>query len=615
MTEDILPKLAAIVVLGVGAQWLAWRLRLPSILLLLVAGFVAGPATGLLDPDDMFGSLLVPAVSLAVGLILFEGGLSLRLTDLRGVRGVVRNLVTVGALATWAIAALSAHVIIGLDLRVAVLLGSILVVTGPTVIGPLLDLVRPMGQTGPILRWEGIVIDPIGAMLAVLVFEGISGGGVREVAGEAALGVVKTIGVGAFIGVGAGAALALCLRHYWIPDGLNNPVTLAAVIAAVTASNVLQEESGLLTAVVMGMMLSNQRTFAVRRIVEFKESLRVLLIGGLFVVLSARLELSTLESVGPKTIAFIAVMILIARPLSVLVSTWGSKLTVQERVFLASVAPRGIVAAAVASIFSLRLGEEQTPDADSLVSVTFFAIVGTIAVYGLASTVVARALGLSRANPQGVLIVGAHPWARRIAAALGENGFATALVDSNWRNVADGRMEGLPVHYGSALSDFEPGEIDLGGLGQLLALTPNDSVNALAAQHFSEVFGRAHLYQVAPRQASEAGREHIAEHLRGRVLWGNELTFSRMQDLFDSGAVLKTTNISEEFDYEDFVALYGDSAVILFVITPRGDLIVPAADASAIPSAGDILVSLVPASAENEGGREATTSSRVTEVT
>src|SRR3990172_5974933 len=207
MTEDILPKLAAIVVLGVGAQWLAWRLRLPSILLLLVAGFVAGPATGLLDPDDMFGSLLVPAVSLAVGLILFEGGLSLRLTDLRGVRGVVRNLVTVGALVTWAIAALSAHVIIGLDLRVAVLLGSILVVTGPTVIGPLLDLVRPMGQTGPILRWESIVIDPIGAMLAVLVFEGISGGGVREVAGEAALGVVKTIGVGAFIGVGAGAAL------------------------------------------------------------------------------------------------------------------------------------------------------------------------------------------------------------------------------------------------------------------------------------------------------------------------------------------------------------------------------------------------------------------------
>lgn len=593
MTEDIPPKLAAVFVLGVGAQWLAWRFRVPSILLLLLAGFVVGPATGLLDPDEIFGDLLIPAVSLSVGLILFEGGLSLRLSDLRGVRGVVRNLVTIGALVTWFVATLSAHVIIGMDFRVAVLLGAILVVTGPTVIGPLLDLVRPTGQAGPILRWEGIVIDPIGAMLAVLVFEAISGGGPRDVAGDAVLGVARTLAIGTLVGAGAGAALGLALRRYWIPDILDSPVTLAAVVATVAASNELQDESGLLSAVVMGFVLSNQGTGAVKHIIEFKESLRVLLIGGLFIVLSARLESSSLEAVGPESAAFVAVLILIARPLSVLVSAWRSRLSVQDRLLLASVAPRGIVAAAVASIFSLRLAEEGISDAEILAPVTFIAIVGTILVYGLASTSVSRRLGLSRANPQGVLIVGAHRWARLIARALSERGFAAALVDSNWRNVADGRMEGLTVHYGSALSAFEPGEIDLGGLGRVLAMTSNDGVNSLAAQHFAGVFGRASVYQLASRHAREGGRKDIPEHLRGRILWGVELNFGRLQTLFDSGAVIKMTNISEEFGYDDFLARYGGDAITLFVVTRGGDLTIPSADAPATPSAGDILVSIV----------------------
>ena len=612
MTEDILAKLAVIVVLGVGAQWLAWRLRLPSILLLLVAGYVAGPATGTLDPDDIFGDLLAPAVSLSVGLILFEGGLSLRWSEVRGVRGVVRNLVTAGALVTWVAAAALAHVIIGIDLRVAVLLGAILVVTGPTVIGPLLDLVRPTGQVGPILRWEGIIIDPIGAMMAVLVFESISGGGTREVVGDAILGVAQTLAVGVSFGAIAGAVLGLSLRRYWIPDTLNNAVTLASVVATIALSNELQEESGLLAAVVMGIILSNQRTGAIKRIVEFKESLRVLLIGGLFIVLAARLDASSLESVGPATAGFVALLILVVRPLSVFVSTWRSKLTIQERVFLAGVAPRGIVAAAVASIFSLRLAEQEIRDADSLVAVTFIAIVGTILVYGLASAVLARELGLSRSNPQGVLIVGAHPWARKLAAVLRERGFAATLVDSNWRNVSDGRMEGLTVHWGSALSDFEPGAIDLGELGQLLALTPNDGVNALAAQHFSEVFGRARIYQLAPRDSREAVRELIAEHLRGRTLWREELTFTRLQDLFDSGAVIKATNISEAFSYEHFVSRYGDGAVSLFVITRRGELVVPAADTTVTPSPGDVLVSLV-MPMEDNGVRDDGSAAPVTE--
>jgi NhaP-type Na+/H+ or K+/H+ antiporter len=602
MTEDLLPELAAIIVLGVGAQWLAWRLRFPSILLLLIAGFVAGPVAGLLDPDEMFGSLLAPTISLSVGVILFEGGLSLRLSELRGVGHVVRNLVTVGALITWVIGAGAAYLIVGLDLRIAILLGAILVVTGPTVVGPLLEQVRPTGRAGSILRWEGIVIDPLGAILAVLVFETIAGSGVQEAASDAVVGLTRALAVGFALGAAAGALLALALRRYLIPDHLQNTVALAAVIGTVAGCNELQEESGLLAAVVMGFVLSNQSAVPVRHIIEFKENLRVLLIGGLFIVLAARLDTGGLEEIWLETVAFVVVLIVVARPLATLASTWRSGLSAAEQAFLSAMAPRGIVAAAVASIFSLRLAEEGLPDATLLADVSFAAIAGTIAVYGLGATPIARQLGLAQANPQGVLLVGAHGWARQIAKALSAEGFAVKLVDSNWRNVSDGRVEGLSVLYGSALSDFEPGEIDLGGIGQMLALTPNDGVNALAVQRFAEVFGRAKVYQLAPKGTKEGRREPIRRDIRGRILWGPDVTFARVQEQSEAGASVKVTNISDEFTYEDFRARYGPRALALFLITPGGDLVALSADSAAAPTPGDKLVSLlIPGEGTEEG--------------
>ncbi len=268
MTEHLLVGLAGIIILGIGAQWLAWRLRLPSILLLLLFGFAAGPATGFLDPDALLGDLLPPVVSLSVAVILFEGGLSLSFTELRQIGTVVRNLVSVGALVTWLVTAGAAHFILDLSAALAVLLGAILVVTGPTVIVPLLRHVRPVGPVNSILKWEGILIDPIGAMLAVLVFEAILAGGFQEATTLALTGVLNTVVIGGVNGVLGAMVLTFLLKRYWIPDFLHNAFSLMVVVGAFTASNVMQAESGLLAVIVMGMTLANQKMITVKHIVK-----------------------------------------------------------------------------------------------------------------------------------------------------------------------------------------------------------------------------------------------------------------------------------------------------------------------------------------------------------
>jgi NhaP-type Na+/H+ or K+/H+ antiporter len=556
MTEDVLIKLAAIIVVGVGAQWLAWRFRLPSILLLLVAGIIIGPITEFVNPDELLGDLLIPVVSLSVGLILFEGGLTLRFRDLPGVAGVIRNLITVGAAITWLIGALAAWALFDISLSLAILFGAIIIVTGPTVIGPLLDHVRPGGRVGPVLRWEGIIIDPIGAVLAVLVFEAILQDQLEEAAIDTIRAVAVTFVAGAAHGRAGAAVMVLVMRRYWIPDSLQNPVTLMLVLAAVTASDEVQEESGLLAATIMGIALANQRFVNVRHIVEFKENLRVLIIGGLFVILAARLTTDDITDVGLERIALLAVLILIARPLAVAVSTARSALDWKERAFLASMAPRGIVAAAIASVFALRLTEEGNEQAPVLVPLAFTVIVGTIAVYGLAATPIARWLGLSHANPQGILFIGGQQWARRIAKALHDQEVPILIVDSNRRNINDARMEGLPAYFGNILADYAIDEIDLTGLGRIASMTPNDEVNALAGQRFVPVFGRANVYQLPLRGEDDGRGAAVSSEQRGRILFGKGRNYGYLTQRFAAGAVVKTTDITEEFTYNDFLARY-----------------------------------------------------------
>ena len=598
MSQDVLLAVAGIVVLGIGAQLLAARLRLPSILLLLLVGFIAGPVTGFLEPDDLFGKLLFPLVSVCVALILYEGGLSLKLADLPKVGSVVRNLILLGALITWIISAAAAHLIFGLDWGLSTLLGAVLVVTGPTVIGPLLRHIRPTGSVGPILMWEGIVIDPIGAVLAVLVFEAI-GGGDQGTTAHFVVAVFKTIVLGGGVGLLAAGLLTLLIHRYWIPDFLQSAVSLMLVVAAFTGANLLQDESGLLAVTVMGIALANQKYADIKHIVEFKENLRVLLISSLFILLAARLQPDDLTGVALRGAAFVAVLVLVARPLAAYVSSARSDLPRNERLFLAWMAPRGIVAAAVSSVFAIRLQEQGYANAELLVPITFIVIIGTVAIYGLTSPLAAYRLGVADPNPQGVLLVGAHGWARALATLLQEKGIRVLLVDSNRGNIAAARMAGLPTYTGSILAEYAITEMRLGGIGRLLALTSNDWVNTLAVQRFTSVFGRAECYQLPP-QKEPAGKQTLHKHLHGRWLFAAGMTNAELERRFTGGDTVKATPLSDEFDFATFQVLYRESAVPLFVITESGKLKVITADQTSEPRAGQTLISLVPAEASGD---------------
>lgn len=603
-------SIAAVFVLGVSAQWIAWRYRVPSILLLLTFGFIAGPITGILDPAAMRAEWVFTFVALSIGIILFEGGLSLRLDELREVGGAVSRLITIGVLITWILASLASLFVLKLSLSISVLIGAILTVTGPTVIIPILRHIRPKGRIAALAKWEGITIDPIGAILAVLVLEALvlinepAGGTVGSVASHALEGLLLQFFVGVGIGVAGAGILVFLLRRRMVPDYLQNPMALMVVIAVFAVSDALQPESGLVATTAMGFLVANQRLVAVRRIVEFKEDLRVLLIAALFVMLAAQLDLGDIQYIGWEAIVFLLILMLFVRPAAVFLSMLGTRLYVKEKMFLSWLAPRGIVAAAVASLFTFRLAEIYPEESQFIVPIVFLVIIGTVAIYGLTISPVARWLGLAEPNPQGVLFIGAHDWARHIASALDQAGFSVLMVDTNPSNVASAREAGLHALRGNVLSESILDELDLSGIGRLIVLTPNDEVNSLTVVRFAQVFDSAEMYQLATRdkQRGKDADEKLAQHLRGRPLFGTGTNHASLTAQFAAGATVQTFPIENESTWSRLEAKYGSRMIPLFVVRGKNQLQVHSEDNGLPkPDPGNVLIALIDPPARKTG--------------
>jgi NhaP-type Na+/H+ or K+/H+ antiporter len=593
LNEHALLAAGLVLLFGLGSQWLAWRLRLPSILLLLLSGVFVGPVCGWLEPDVVLGELLFPFVSLSVAVILFEGGLSLKVKELRGVGRTLGLLIGVGGTVTLGLGFLAASWILGLEPRLALLLSAVFVVTGPTVIGPLLKTIRPRGAAAALAKWEGIVNDPIGASLALRVFEAFfagSDGGATSLA----LGLVlKTLAIGLFFGGGVGWLLGLLFRRHAIPDYLQSPSALATVVVVFVASDHMQGESGLLAVTVMGIVLGRLESASLRHLVEFKENLRVLLLSSLFVLLAARIELADLKALDVRAFAFVAALILVVRPFSVWAATLGSSLARGERLFLAWMAPRGIVAMAVVSLFALRLEERGIPGASGLVPVTFLVVVATVLVYGLTAGPLARRLGVAAERANGVLFAGASPIVRELARVLGELGIAARLVDTNRRAVAAARLAGLDAVQANALTDDIPDLIDLSAVGSVLAVTPNDEVNALIALEFAETFGRSNVYQL-PSRAEDPGEEpESSESLGGRQLFGQAIDFDTLADRYAEGATIKRTTLTETFGFDEYLAKNHERTTPLFLLQADLDLYPWAVEGTPKPRAGDTIIALV----------------------
>jgi NhaP-type Na+/H+ or K+/H+ antiporter len=603
---DVLVYLTLVITLGIVSQWVAWRAHLPAILLLLISGFLLLPVYEWCSGDQKLADQLIgddvlfPLVSLAVAVILFEGGLSLRFSELRGTGGVVFRLVTVGVFVTWILTTGVAWFLFDIDLAIATLLGAILTVSGPTVVGPLLRYVRPSPRVGSLAKWEGIVNDPVGAVLAVLVFEAVHSGAFSSAAMITIWAFLKT----AIVGVVGGGLTALVLvqlmRRYLIPDFLQNAAFLAAVVASFTASNLIQPEAGLVTVTFLGIALANQKSVTVKHVVEFKENLRVLLISILFILLASRLRWDDVQSLGWAGLFFVAALLGI-RFAAVFASTMGTDLLRRERIFLSCLHPRGIVAAAVSSLFALEiqrlahLGELPAPLAEQaqlLAPITFVVIVGTVAVYGLSISPIARRLGLAETSRDGILFAGAEGVVRAIAKSLHEEGCVVRLVDTNQQNISATRMEGLPTCYASILSEYVKEELDLGAIGRLVAMTPNDEVNTLAAMEFAEVFGRAGVYQLAPETNDGQQQVQVSPHLRARILFRQDVTSVRLRVRFATGAVVKKTPLTEEFTFDHFCEMYGSTAIPLFTIV-EGKVNIITADDQSTAQPGCTLISLV----------------------
>jgi len=589
MHDSPLLMIALLAGLCAICQWLAWRLKQPSIVFLLMAGLLVGPVLGVLDPKTQFGDALFPFVSIAVAIILFEGGLTLNLSDIKGHGAVVTRLISVGVLVTWILLSVTVHFVFNLSWQISFVFGSITVVSGPTVIKPLLRAVRPSEKIGHLLHWEGILIDPVGVFLALLVFEYVLLDQPGLAAPKIAIILAKLVGTGLLLGVTAGYAAETVLRRYLVPDFLKNVLTLMFVVIVYALSETVQHESGLLAVTVMGVWLANARGLHIHEILHFKENLTVLLISTLFILLAARLDLSNL----PFFLSGVAILIVVAqfviRPINVWICTLGSELTNRERLFIGWIAPRGIVAAAVSSLFALRLEEVGVPQTEYLVPLTFSLIIGTVVIQSFTAKRLADKLGISNPEPNGVLIHGVNGMSLTLATALRHHSIKVQFSDASWSSVRRARQSGFEAYHGNPTSGHAEENLDLQGIGKLFALSTNKDANALASIHFRTEFGSNSVFTLESASDDHAfERFDTANRHRANALFDDKLNYARMKKLVQEGEVVhvelsESDPAAEEVDNSDNLL---EDDLKMFAISKEGRLHVYGSAESISPKIG-----------------------------
>lgn len=565
-----IPPLLAVSLIGclcLVCQWLAWRFKLPAIVLLSLAGLVLGPISGVLDPAREFGMNLRTIISMAVAIILFDGGLNLRFKELKDLKRAVLQMVLIGAPLGWVFAASACHYVAGLTWPVAIVFGGILVVTGPTVIMPLLRQAKLKSRTAAVLKWEGIVNDPLGALFAVVAFEYfISPELQTNPASGFTILILKILFIG-LISFSIGRLLQYIFHRGLIPEFLKQPVVLMLVLLTYALANVLQDESGLVAVTVLGITLGNSNLANLEEMRRFKEYLSLLLISLVFILITATLRWADIGLLNWFSLAFIFVLLVIVRPLTVLLSTVHSGLTHKEQMFIGWIAPRGVVCAAVSGLFGPELVKHGFPDGAELVPLAFAIVFATVIGHGFTVAPWGKRLGLISANVEGLLIIGSNAFTVELGKKLQTLKIPVMIADNNWYYLRLAREAGLPNYYGEILSEDSEFRVELNQYSAVLAASNNPSYNALIGSRFSHEFSHEHIFRLAVEaQSNDASKVSSAAMHIDPILDG--LIQDEAIDRVKSGWKIKDVLISEQYSYKTYLEQNPDS-VPLASITPN----------------------------------------------
>lgn len=500
--------LAGIIILGILAQWVAWRIKVPAILPLILIGLAVGPLAPFWTPEGQ--SIIVPIydhesqsgifpgeylfyfVSLAIGIILFEGGLTLKRSEVKVVGPYVLKLITLGSLVTFVCAGLAAHWLMDLSWSISFLFSALIIVTGPTVIGPILQNLPLNRNVSAVLKWESILIDPLGALASVLVFEFIrSAHGGVEFTSHAFTSFFQILLNGLALGTIGALGMEQLFKRDWVPAYLLNVFSLAYVLLVYVFSDYLAHESGLLTVVVMGMVLGNRDVPKIQEILHFKESLSILLISMLFILLAANITLDQLILIvyDWRSYTLFGIVVLLVRPLGVFLSTRGSELRFHEKVFISWVGPRGIVAAGIASLFGITLSRDGVPGAEYITPLVFMIVLGTVMLNATTAGPIAKMLKVLLEKSEGVLFIGANAAARIIAKYLQQNGRHVVLIDNNTTSVQKATLMGLEAYTSNLYTDKLDDNLELLDMGYMVAMTSSAEVNQYAVKKYQAIFG------------------------------------------------------------------------------------------------------------------------------
>lgn len=634
--DNLVLAVAIIGVLGVGAQWLAWRLALPAIVLMSIAGLLAGPVFKILWPDAyapggpppmelLFGDFYRPMIAVAVAVILFEGGLQLNLSEIRGLTKGVRSLVIPGVVIAFGLGAAAAFFIGRLELPVALLFAGVMVVTGPTVIVPLLRQSKLNQRPAALLKWEGIVNDPIGALLAVLVYEVATfepAGGAGHAPSDIFAALLIASGLAVLFGFALGRGAAYAFRRGWVPEYLKPPALLAIVLFCFEFANLLQEEAGLVAVTAMGVTLANSRIASINELRHFKESIATLLVSGVFVVLTANLTWETLSALGSRDFALIAAMLFVVRPATVFISTIGAELSWQEKLLVGWIAPRGIVAVAISSFFGAALVQHYSSEilletaavpaalqsmiasSERLIPLAFAMVFSTVVLHGFTIGPLAKALGLASKERPGVLIVGASPWSAALALKLKEMEIPVMIADASWRRLQPARLANIPTYYGEILSEVTEHHLDLNRFGSLLAVSGNESHNALVCTDLAPELGRAAIYQLSAGGKNDDGRRSVSYTLRGQTLFKSAPTLDELLRRHYAGWFYQKTRLNDEYPPEAYLKDLGKEFEIVFLIR-KGAIVFASKEQPLTPEIGDTVLAYLPKGAGEQKQKSA----------